>query len=74
VEAEYGHVAGAADFFARLSQQQQRGAPAAGRQLAGYLDTHPLHADRIAALAREAAAHGWATAGELTRLSFRPAE
>jgi Zn-dependent protease with chaperone function len=64
VEAEYGHVAGARDFFTRLASSQ-RDAPAAGRRLARYLETHPLHEDRVAALEAEAAAHGWATEGEL---------
>lgn len=66
VHAEYGHVAGAGDFFARLSQEQRGGAPAAGRRLAGFFETHPLHADRVAAIAEEAASHGWATEGLLT--------
>jgi len=67
VQAEYGHVAGAGDFFARLSRDQEpRGAPNAGRRLAGYFDTHPMHENRAAALAAEAAAHGWPTEGRLT--------
>jgi len=70
VHAEYGHVAGAGDFFARLSQEQRGGAPAAGRRLAGYFETHPLHADRVAALAEEATSHGWATEGPLAPLGM----
>ena len=65
VQAEYGHVAGAGDFFARLARWQ-RDAPAEGRRLAGYFDTHPLSEDRVTALAAEAAAHGWPTEGRLT--------
>ena len=65
VQAEYGHVAGANDFFARLARSQ-RDAPAARRKIARYLDTHPLSEDRVAALAAEAAAHGWATEGPRT--------
>ena len=65
VHAEYGHVAGAGDFFARLSEPSD--GFASGR-LAGYLATHPLHADRVAALHAEAAARGWATEGALTPL------
>ena len=65
VQAEYGHVAGARDFFARLASSQ-RDAPNAGHRLARYLETHPLHEDRVEALAAEAAAHGWATEGALT--------
>ena len=66
VQAEYGHVAGARDFFARIASSQRDDAPAAGHRLARYLDTHPLHEDRLAALEAEAAAHGWPTQGELT--------
>jgi Zn-dependent protease with chaperone function len=66
VQAEYGHVAGARDFFARLAAQQQREDAATGRRLTGYFDTHPRHADRVAALQAEAAAHGWVTEGPLT--------
>ena len=65
VHAEYGHVAGARDFFTRLAGSQ-REVPARERRLARYLDTHPLHEDRVEALAAEAAAHGWATEGPLT--------
>ena len=65
VQAEYGHVAGARDFFTRVASSQ-RDAPAAGRRLARYLDTHPLYEDRVEALAAEAAAHGWPTEGDLT--------
>jgi Zn-dependent protease with chaperone function len=72
VQAEYGHVAGARDFFVRLAHSQQ-GAPASGRRLARYLETHPLYEDRIAALEAEAAARGWATEGALTPW-LKPAE
>jgi Zn-dependent protease with chaperone function len=65
VHAEYGHVAGAADFFARLSDSQQR-ARASSRRLASYFDTHPLHEDRLAALEAEAAQHGWSREGKMT--------
>jgi predicted Zn-dependent protease len=64
VQAEYGHVAGARDFFARFARSPD--ASAGGRGLARYLDTHPLHEDRLAALAATAAAHGWATDGPVT--------
>ena len=65
VQAEYGHVAGAGDFFARLAPSDHE-VPAAGRRLARYLETHPSHEDRISALAAEAKANGWPTAGPLT--------
>jgi Zn-dependent protease with chaperone function len=64
VAAEYGHVAGAGDFFTRLAGEPARGSRPE-RRLAAYFDTHPLHADRIAVLAAEARAHGWATDGKL---------
>src|SRR5688572_12316741 len=64
VQAEYGHVAGAGDFFARLASAPS--APGAGRRIAGYLETHPLHEDRVAALAAGAAARGYPTEGPLT--------
>jgi Zn-dependent protease with chaperone function len=63
VEAEYGHVAGAFDFFARLPEDGN------GR-LAGYLSTHPLHAERIEALRREARRRGWPLEGALTPLAL----
>jgi Zn-dependent protease with chaperone function len=69
VHAEYGHVAGAGDFFARLENESED-ASRGERRLARYLDTHPLHADRVAALTTEARAHGWATEGPLTRLAL----
>ena len=64
VHAEYGHVAGARDFFARFASSQH--ATGAGRRLAGYLETHPLYEDRVAALEAGAAAHGFSTEGPLT--------
>jgi Zn-dependent protease with chaperone function len=72
LHAEYGHVAGAGDFFARLAEQVDEAAPP-GR-LASYLDTHPLHADRAAALRAEADARGWANEGPLTPWAMPPAE
>jgi Zn-dependent protease with chaperone function len=67
VQNEYGHVAGAGDFFARLAQQE-RSAADAGDRFAAYFETHPLSADRVAALDAEAALNGWPTAGALTPL------
>lgn len=65
VQAEYGHVAGAGDFFARLAGAEPE-TPARGRRLARYLDTHPAHDDRVAALAAAARANGWPPEGPLT--------
>ena len=58
VDAEYGHVGGATDFFRRLGDDHD----------GGWLSTHPRSADRSAELERLAAARGWPTAGELTPL------
>jgi Zn-dependent protease with chaperone function len=64
VAQEYGHVAGARDFF--------RKAPGAdgslGEDVAGYLSTHPLHGERIEALTALAAERGWPTQGTLVPL------
>jgi Zn-dependent protease with chaperone function len=64
VAEEYGHVAGAADFF--------RKAPGTdgllGEKMQGYLSTHPLHDDRIDALAALAAERGWPTQAALVPL------
>jgi predicted Zn-dependent protease len=68
VAAEYGHVAGAGDFFARLAASAQGDQDA----VEGYLGTHPLHAERIAALHAEAAAHGWPEQGPLTPWTTPP--
>ena len=60
-------------MVARVARPSSGGsptAPSSGGRLAAYFDTHPLHADRIAALAAEAAAHGWATDGKLTPLAW----
>jgi predicted Zn-dependent protease len=58
VAAEYGHVAGATDFFRRLGDDHD----------GGWLGAHPRSTDRIAELERLAAAHGWPAEGELTPL------
>ena len=64
VAEEYGHVAGAGDFF--------RKAPGAdgllGENLEGYLSTHPLHGDRVEALTALVAERGWPTQGALVSL------
>ncbi len=62
VVSEYGHVAGSADFFARLAAQPD----AEDGALAHYLSTHPLHAERVAELRRIAEREGWPTRGSLT--------
>lgn len=57
--AVYGHVGGARDAFAVMSRLGAPGAPQVT-----VLRTHPLTAERIAAVDRVAAARGWKTDGE----------
>ena len=61
VAAEYGHVAGASDFFRRLPD------PGAllGEELGAYLSTHPVSEERIEELAALAEARGFVTEGSL---------
>jgi beta-barrel assembly-enhancing protease len=65
VAAEYGHVAGAADFLRRLPDAEAGGA---AERAASWLATHPRSDDRVAELEQLAERHGWATQGELTPL------
>jgi Zn-dependent protease with chaperone function len=58
--SEYGHTAGAADFFEHLSESDR----GLGRKFAGYFSTHPLHADRVDALGQAARVAGWPLHGE----------
>lgn len=66
VASEFGHVAGATDFFARLPE------PGSGveRALGSYLSTHPLSEDRVHALKRLAREAGYALEGETTPLHW----
>jgi Zn-dependent protease with chaperone function len=64
VAEEYGHVAGAGDFFRNASGS----GGLLGENLEGYLSTHPLHEDRIESLAALAAERGWPTQGSLVPL------
>lgn len=58
--AEYGHVAGATDFFEHLG-----GVGALGvEEVVAYFSTHPAGSERILALEAEAEARGWATEAE----------
>jgi beta-barrel assembly-enhancing protease len=68
VAAEYGHVAGAADFLRRQADAARDGAAA---HAASWLSTHPLSAERARELERLAAERGWPIAGALAPL---PAE
>lgn len=64
VEAEFGHVAGATDFFEKLPAPDT----ALERTLASYLATHPLSKDRIEEMERLAEEKGWKTEGETSAL------
>jgi Zn-dependent protease with chaperone function len=59
LQAEYGHVGGAADFFAHVPDP----APGSEATLAAWLSTHPLDDERMAALAALARQQGWPTTG-----------
>jgi Zn-dependent protease with chaperone function len=69
VAAEYGHVQGAGDFL-RGTPESDEGFDAG---LDDYLSTHPLDAERLAAIETLTAERGWPTDGELTPLSDQPA-
>jgi Zn-dependent protease with chaperone function len=64
VQEEYGHVAGAPDFFERLPDPSGT----AGREIAHYLATHPLNEDRIDALRALAIERGWSPEGTVVPL------
>ncbi|GMR22615.1 MAG: hypothetical protein BMS9Abin37_0977 [Acidobacteriota bacterium] len=64
VEAEFGHVAGATDFFDKLPSPDT----ALERSLASYLATHPLSEDRIDDMKVLAEEKGWETEGEINAL------
>jgi predicted Zn-dependent protease len=55
VQAEYGHVAGASEFFERLPEPGS----SIERQIVHYLATHPLSRERIEALRKLARDRGW---------------
>ena len=60
MQAEYGHVAGATDFFRKLPEHG-----GVMGELAGYLSTHPVSADRIEDLEALAREKGWQLEGAL---------
>jgi len=66
VEAEFGHVAGATDFFGKLPAPES----ALERSLASYLATHPLSDDRMDEMGALADDNGWATEGETTAIHY----
>lgn len=59
VEQEYGHVAGAWEFFERLPEPEGT----AEKEIVQYLATHPLNEDRIRALHALALERGWPQTG-----------
>jgi predicted Zn-dependent protease len=63
VQREYGHVAGAGDFFRKLPDAVTDETGHIGEELAGYLSTHPVSEDRIEALEALARERGWSDHG-----------
>jgi len=59
VQAVYGHVAGALDFFQRLPDA----AAGSARDMAAYLSTHPVTRARLDALRALARERGWPLTG-----------
>jgi Zn-dependent protease with chaperone function len=59
VHQEYGHVAGASDFFERLPEPDNF----VEKEIVHYLATHPLSDERIEALRAQALARGWSQVG-----------
>lgn len=55
----YGHTGGAADLFRAIADEREGAMPPA------FLSTHPLDAERIAAVDAAARARGWAPAGPM---------
>ena len=64
VQREYGHVAGAWDFF----EGARGGGGSARTEIVHYLATHPLNEERIQALMALAAERGWPAQGALVPL------
>lgn len=64
VAAEYGHVAGADGFFARLPDAEAR----FGAHVAAWFATHPVSESRIAALRELSLRRGYAREGPLREL------
>ncbi len=59
VNAYYGHISGAPDFFEKMSQQDPRG------RLTYFFATHPYPSDRIARLQKEIQKKGYASGEKL---------
>jgi predicted Zn-dependent protease len=65
VQARYGHVHGAGDFFRRLPDA---GVESGASRVVGYFSTHPLSDERIRAIQALATERGWTTEGPLAPL------
>ncbi len=66
LHAEYGHVGGAGDFFARQARAAERGD---GSDAFGvWFSTHPLDEDRVTTLERLARERGWRSDAALAPL------
>lgn len=64
VQQEYGHVAGAWDFFERLPDPEG----SVEKEIVHYLATHPLNEERIQALHALALEQGWSREGTVVLL------
>lgn len=64
----YGHVNGADELFKVLGQLSSDGADDEESVLDAFMATHPLHQERIDAIAEWAAENGWSTTGDITPL------
>ena len=62
----YGHVGGAEALFETIAERREGGR--VPDWIGRFTTTHPLDADRIAAIAERAEAAGWATSGPITPL------
>lgn len=60
VEAEFGHVNGATNFFEHLPEPDTD----LEKTLATYLATHPLNEERVLEMERLAGERGWSTKGD----------
>lgn len=68
LHSEYGHVAGATDFFARMPEPEGR----MKRSAVAYVSTHPLGHDRVRRIETMAVDRGWSLQGRKRR--FRRGE
>ena len=69
LHAEYGHVGGAGDFFARQARASEG---EFGKEFGVYFSTHPQGGDRVEAIERLARERGWRSRAVLEPLVFGP--